>query len=223
MDANQDDKLRREARVTGLGPRQPDPAALAGWQSRLGSASVMVHAGWILMVAAFVVAVAAAMPKNVGDHGRAFTNGLQMGQSPLFMLGFFGGLTLLVVGLVKKSTARREIARIMDTTAGVMAAATRVPPGAPLGQPSLEPPVVDDADRVRRQQLRSRGAWYLGIGGAIVLASIIGMVMGFSGGGASVARNAQRIMTSLGIAFFPFVLGMIFVIKGALMRSNNQA
>jgi hypothetical protein len=219
MKAMHDEELKPGVGPAAEPPPPPPPRDKHDPESLLRTGALMVRLGAVLLIATFMGGIFAGAA-TTASQTESMAQGMALSENPLFVLGFFGGLALLVVGLVKKSNARREL---RDRMAAAVGRSYR-PVAADFARSGLQPAIdLGGADQAERQRLRGRASVYLAIGGTLVLATILGMLRMIHGGDADATsrEKVETIIMSLGVAFFPFGLGLFFLIKGAIMKSNN--
>ncbi len=184
----------------------------------------MVSMGIFLMVAAFIVAVARGM--SGGNYGDAALSGMKAGQSAWFLLPFFGGIVVMVLGFVRKANATRDQQTRFehDTMTTKVVPVEDAPGGGAFRGAFVEvdvpDPILAAAERDERVRLRARGTTYLIIGGSILALTILYMVSSMMGHSSSPRAQVEHILTAFGLGVFPFGLGLFFTIKGGLLRTK---
>jgi len=207
-------ELRYSVRMFGLDP---------DLEARHRTGRSMVALGIVSMVLSFVATVARGA--TGGAYGNSNLRAMEAAQSPWFLLPFFGGITLLVLGLVKKSNALREAqTRLEHDTMTTKLVPVADAPGGPFRGALLEvdvpDPILVEAEAAERLRHRARGGAYLIVGISILALTVLYMMSTMTGAGGSGRERVDHILTAFGLGVFPFGLGLFFTIKGGLLRSK---
>jgi len=190
---------------------------------RFRSGGQLVGLGVFVLVLSIIGTCGAVVAKSGSDNSAAA--GFEIGQSPWLAIGLTIAIALIVLGQVRKSNARRaakdrylrentEIKQVLDEEA----------PGGPFRADMKEvaelDPMVAAAEESEAAYKRRRGNMYLAWGGGIMTVTIVVMLYAMSpNDGESSRRAVERVMTSLGLAFFPFGFGLFLAIKGLILRN----
>jgi hypothetical protein len=191
---------------------------------KMNSGSAMTTWGIVLLIVTFLGTCAVSMSQS--GKGDPMAQGFENGKSPFLALGIGGAITLIAVGQARKSNARRALEeRIRLSNTSVELVPDPEVPGGPFrgGHREVEKldPAFEAADADEKARNRSRGNGYLIAGFLIMGLSVAGMLWGMqSDPGESPRKQMEDVFLSLGLAFFPFGLGLFFAIKGALLRSK---
>ena len=193
-------------------------------EERLNTGSQLTTAGIVVLVLAFL-GTCGAVVSSAGEPNSA-AQGVEIGQSPWLLISLAVGITLIVLGQVRKSNARREAEeRYLEANTRVDVVLDDASPEGPfrgdMKEVEVLDPIVAAAAEAERERDHKRGTGYLTAGGVVLVVTIAGMLMvsmGDSGG--SPHRKVENVLVAFGLAMFPFGLGLYLGIKGLLLRSK---
>lgn len=193
--------------------------------ARLRSGSAMTTWGILILVGGFLgTCVFAAASVGNDPYGNPTARGVELGQSPWLMIALVAGITLIAVGQARKSNARRaadDLYKLRNTKIEVVPDAEA--PGGPFrgGMKEVEvlDPTVKAIEDAQREADRRRGNGFLVTGGAIMGCTVLVLLLVASGGGSG-PSHIENVLAGIGLAFFPFGLGLFFAIKGLLLKSR---
>src|SRR5262245_43101053 len=190
---------------------------------RFRAGATLTNWGIFILVAGFIgtCSYAAATADRRNPEGR----GYEMGQSPFLGIPLIVGVTLIAVGQARKSNARRASEeRLREANTTIEVVPDPEVPGGPFRGGMKEVPVVDPSfaatEEAVRQQEHRRGNGYLIAGLLVMIATIVVMMMAIHSDHGSPQKQAENLLMSLGLAFFPFGIGLWLAIKGMLLRSR---
>ena len=197
--------------------------------ARLRSGSAMTMWGIIILVASLfgtcIVGAATTSHDPYGGMDNASQRGYELGQNPILLLAIAAGVALIAVGQAKKSNARRaaeDLWKLRNTQIKVVPDAEA--PGGPfrggMKEVAVLDPTIEAIEKGQREIDHRRGNTFLIIGGVIMLATVGLMLLVATSGSGSASRDINGVFTAIGLAFFPFALGMFFAIRGLLLRSK---
>jgi hypothetical protein len=193
--------------------------------ARMQSGSTMTTAGVVVLVLSFLGTCVAAAGAAGDPNANPGAKGVEIGQSPWLMGALVLGIALIAVGQARKSNARRamEERHRLDHTSIEVVPDPAVP-GGPFRGGMKEVEVLDPdvaaAEQAQKERDRRRGNGYLIAGGMVMAATVIVMLLGATGGNSHDPHAAEKVFMAMGLALFPFGLGLYFAIKGMLLRSK---